>query len=67
MVKNQCFGDRNDYFKYDLLIFLAEQLVTKRLSVVWMLTPNDGSQDGGKVAYPWGAGDRGGTYSLNST
>jgi hypothetical protein len=57
-MKNQYFADRNDFFKYSLLIFLAEQLATKRLSVVWMLTPDDGSQDGGKVAYPRGAGDR---------
>jgi hypothetical protein len=56
-VKNQYFADQNDYFKYNLLIFLTEQLATKRLSVAWMLTPDDGSQDGSKVAYPQGAGD----------
>jgi hypothetical protein len=59
-MKNQYFGDQNDYFKYDLLIFLAEGLSgIKRLSVVWMLTEDDGSQDGGRIEYPKGAGDRG--------
>jgi hypothetical protein len=58
-VKNQYFGDRNDYFKYDLLIFLAEQLSgIKKLSVVWMLTQNDDSRDGEKIEYSKGAGDR---------
>jgi hypothetical protein len=56
-MKNQYFADRNDYFKYDLLIFLAEQLTVQRLSVVWMLTENDGSNDGGKTEYVRGAGD----------
>ena len=51
-MKNQYFGDQNDYFKYDLLIFLAEQLAgIKRLSIVWMLTEDDGSQDGNKRRY----------------
>jgi hypothetical protein len=46
-VKNQYFGDRNDYFKYDLLIFLGENLSgIKRLSAIWMLTQNDKSPDG---------------------
>jgi hypothetical protein len=59
-MKNQYFADRNDYFKYDLLIFLAEQLAgIQKLSVVWMLTGNDESQDGQKIKYGKGAGDRG--------
>jgi hypothetical protein len=36
-MKNQYFGDHNDFFKYDLLIFLAEaeQLAgIQRLSVI---------------------------------
>jgi hypothetical protein len=54
-LKNQYFGDRNDYFKYDLLIFLAEELKgIERLSAVWMLTKNDKSQDGNKRRYPTG-------------
>lgn len=59
-MKNQYFGDQNDYFKYDLLIFLAEQLAgIKRLSIVWMLAEDDASQDGGKIDYSRGPGDRG--------
>ena len=55
IVKNQYFGDQNDYFKYDLLLFLAEGLSgLKRLSVVWMLTANDKSNDGGKRGYSIG-------------
>jgi hypothetical protein len=58
-VKNQYFGDRNDYFKYDLLIFLAEALARiKRLSAIWMLTQDDGSTDGGGTNYRRGAGNR---------
>jgi hypothetical protein len=54
-LKNQYFGDQNDYFKYDLLIFLAEGLSgLKRLSAIWMLTANDKSNDGGKRGYPTG-------------
>jgi hypothetical protein len=59
-VKNQYFGDQRDYLKYDLLIFLAEELSgIKKLSVVWMLTEDDGSPDGGRIQYPKGARDRG--------
>jgi hypothetical protein len=58
-MKNQYFGDRNDYFKYDLLIFLAEQIAgIQKLSVIWMLTGDDGSRDGQKVRYGKGARDR---------
>jgi hypothetical protein len=58
-MKNQYFGDRNDYFKYDLLILMAERLATKRLSIVWMRTENDRSNDGGKIKYSRGTGERG--------
>ena len=49
-MKNQYFGDVNDFRKYGLLraITRAAQL---RLSVVWMLTPDDGSADGKFTAY----------------
>jgi hypothetical protein len=57
-MKNQYFGDRNDYFKYDLLVSLAEQLAAKRLSIIWMLTRNDESQDGQEISYAKGAGHR---------
>ena len=58
-MKNQYFADRNDFFKYDLLIFLAEQLAAKRLPVIWMRTDDDETQDGQKISYAKGAGDRG--------
>jgi hypothetical protein len=48
-VKNQYFGDVNDYMKYGLLrCFCAAGF---RLGVCWMLTPDDGRSDGGKTAY----------------
>jgi hypothetical protein len=49
-MKNQYFGDINDYRKYGLLraIIRAIQL---RLLVVWMLTPDDGSNDGRFLRY----------------
>ena len=56
-MKNQYFGDRNDYFKYDLLISLAGHLAAKRLSIIWMLTEDDDSQHGEKTRYARGAGN----------
>lgn len=49
-MKNQYFGDVNDFRKYGLLraITHAAQF---RLSVAWMLTPDDGSADGKFTAY----------------
>jgi len=49
-MKNQYFGDINDYRKYGLLRCLAEagQL---SLGVCWMLTPSDGSSDGSLTRY----------------
>jgi len=44
-VKNQYFGDVNDYRKYGLLRGLAQE-GRFRLGVCWMLTPNDGRSDG---------------------
>jgi hypothetical protein len=45
-MKNQYFGDINDYHKYGLLRQLGKggQLTT---AVCWMLTPDDGRSDGG--------------------
>lgn len=45
-MKNQYFGDINDYRKYGLLTILTANGAT-RLGVCWMLTPNDNSTDGG--------------------
>ena len=56
-MKNQYFGDRNDYFKYDLAIFCCEQLSgTRRLTFIPMLTQDDGSGDGKLIQYRQGAG-----------
>lgn len=49
-MKNQYFGDINDYRKYGLLrsILSASEL---KLLVAWMLTPDDGSTDGKFTSY----------------
>jgi hypothetical protein len=44
-VKNQYFGDVNDYLKYGLLRTLCSSGAL-RLLVAWMLTPDDGGSDG---------------------
>ena len=49
-MKNQYFGDINDYRKYGLLRALQSKGGGKLL-VAWMLTPDDGSRDGGFRAY----------------
>jgi len=49
-VKDQYFGDVNDYRKYGLLrAILADEPV--RLGVCWMLTAADGRNDGRHLAY----------------
>lgn len=48
-MKNQYFGDINDYRKYGLLRCLANQ--NHRIFVHWMLTPDDSGTDGNKVHY----------------
>ena len=45
-MKDQYFGDINDYRNFGLL--RASHL---RLLIAWMLTPNDGSTDGKHIAY----------------
>ena len=49
-MKNQYFGDINDYRKYGLVRYLTGfgRLTT---SVCWMLTPDDGRTDGQFIAY----------------
>lgn len=49
-MKHQYVGDINDYRKYTLLRALSAD-GTNRIGVCWMLTPDDGSTDGGKLAY----------------
>lgn len=49
-MKNQYFGDINDYYKYGLLRALLSP-TSMDLLVAWMLTPNEGSTDGNKTSY----------------
>lgn len=49
-MKDQYFGDVNDYRKYGLLRCVAAAS-SLRLCVAWMLTPNDGSTDGKFLSY----------------
>jgi hypothetical protein len=51
-VKNQYFGDRNDFYKYDLALSLVEQVDALRaFTLVPMLTPDDERADGGPADY----------------
>ena len=49
-MKNQYFGDINDYRKYGLLRLLAG-VGGLRIGVAWMLTSDDGRPDEGKIDY----------------
>lgn len=49
-MKNQYFGDINDYLKYGLLRCLG-RVGEFKTTVCWMLTPDDAGGDGGKLAY----------------
>ena len=56
-MKNQYFGDINDYRKYGLLRLLSGSAKLST-AVCWMLTADDGRSDGKKVRYlkqprPW--------------
>src|SRR2546423_15665556 len=47
-MKNQYFGDINDYLKYSLLRSCSRTLA---LAVCWMLTAPDGRSDGSAIDY----------------
>lgn len=49
-MKNQYFGDVNDFRKYGLLRVLQAD-GSGKLLVAWMLTPDDGSRDGSLRSY----------------
>jgi len=49
-MKNQYFGDINDYRKYGLLRALTNRGEIKT-AICWMLTPDDGRGDGGRIRY----------------
>ena len=52
LVKNQYFGDRNDFFKYDLALSLVEQIGALRaFTIVPMLTPDDKRAGGNLTDY----------------
>jgi hypothetical protein len=48
-MKNQYFGDVNDYLKYGFLRCFAEAGLS--IGVCWMLTPDDNLPDGRKIEY----------------
>jgi len=48
-MKNQYFGDINDYLKYGILRCLANKGL--QIGVCWMLTHDDGRPDGRKTTY----------------
>jgi len=48
-MKNQYFGDINDYLKYGLLRCFND--ADLRIGVCWMLTPDDTRSDGRKISY----------------
>jgi hypothetical protein len=49
-MKRQYFGDINDFHKYGLLQILCRECKL-RLGVCWMLTPDDGRNDGSRTGY----------------
>ncbi|MFH1723192.1 MAG: hypothetical protein ABII00_01080 [Elusimicrobiota bacterium] len=46
-MKRQYLGDSKDSFKWDYHDYLTRALDYRLLQVVWMMTPDDGSRDGG--------------------
>ncbi len=48
-MKDQYFGDINDYFKYGLLRCFSESGLS--IGICWMMTPSDGRTDGRKIQY----------------
>lgn len=64
-MKDQFFGDSRDYFKYDLMIFLADNLQeTQRFTFIPMLTANDKSGQGAKTGYKQMKPDTPGLYDF---
>lgn len=57
-MKNQYFGDRHDYYKYDLCFELMRSVAgLERFVFAAMLTPDDASSDGALTEYPRGTRD----------
>lgn len=54
-MKNMYFGDKHDFYKYDLLLYLMEASLDLRQWLwVVMLTPDDRSRDGNFIGYKAG-------------
>jgi hypothetical protein len=49
-MKNQYFGDINDYYKYGLLRMISSNTNLK-IGICWMLTAHDNRRDGSKTGY----------------
>lgn len=51
-MKDQYFGDKNDFFKFDLILTLIESIEKlKAFTFIPMLTESDGSRDGTLTSY----------------
>ncbi len=54
-MKNQFFGDRRDFFKYDLLLEMLENLeFIRQLTFIPLLTPDDSASGGEQTKYECG-------------
>jgi len=57
-MKNQYFGDKHDFYKYDLLLeLMGSSLGFEQLVLIWMLTPDDPRGDGEITGYKAGQRD----------
>lgn len=54
-MKNQYFGDRRDFFKYELLLDLASCVKGRRLLLIPMLTANDSAREGSFIGFSRGS------------
>ncbi|HEY3397927.1 MAG TPA: hypothetical protein VGM19_09755 [Armatimonadota bacterium] len=54
-MKNQYFGDKNDFYKYDLALNMTEACGLRTFTFLVMLTPDDGRGDGSLTSYDCGA------------
>ena len=58
-MKNQYFGDKRDYFKWNLIsVLLGTHDSNRSLSYLPMLTPDDSLNEGRFTSYPVGKGDQ---------
>lgn len=50
-MRDQYFGDRKDYVKFDLMLTICEQTGIQRFSYIPMLSPNDTTANGSETNY----------------